>query len=77
MRFVPFFQNRALDFRHWTVKVTDDRQRPVMIVMFPTRKQRRPGNDDSTAKLPVSLWGQENVPKVSADGRFTLKADMR
>ena len=38
MKFVPFFQNRALDFRHWTVKVTDERQRPVMTVMFFTRK---------------------------------------
>jgi hypothetical protein len=60
MRFVPFFQNRALDFRHWTVKVTDERQRPVMIVMFPTRKQRRSGNDDSSAK-PMSPWGQEQT----------------
>ncbi len=39
MRFVPFFQNRALDFRHWTVKVTDEEQQPVLTVMFPARKR--------------------------------------
>ena len=43
MKFVPFFQNRALDFRHWTVKVTDEQQRPVMTVMFPTRKRQASG----------------------------------
>ena len=43
MKFVPFFQNRALDFRQWTVKVADERQRPVMTVMFPIRKRRASG----------------------------------
>ena len=43
VRFVPFFLNHALDFRHWTVKVTDERQRPVMTVMFPTRKRQASG----------------------------------
>jgi len=43
MKFVPFFQNRVLDFRQWTVKVADERQRPVMTVMFPTRKRRASG----------------------------------
>lgn len=34
--FVPFFLNRALDFRHWTVEVTDERRQRVITVMFPS-----------------------------------------
>jgi hypothetical protein len=34
--FVPFFLNRALDFRGWTVEVTDEKRRRVVTVMFPT-----------------------------------------
>jgi len=29
------FANRAVEFRRWIVKVADDRQRPVMTVIFP------------------------------------------
>ena len=39
MRFVPFFLDRTPDFRRWTVKVTDGKQRPVITVMFPARKR--------------------------------------
>jgi hypothetical protein len=30
------FANRAADLRRWTVKVTDERRRPVFTVIFPT-----------------------------------------
>ena len=30
------FANCAVELRRWTVKITDDRQRPVMTVIFPT-----------------------------------------
>jgi hypothetical protein len=38
--FVPFFLNRALDFRRWTVEVTDQSQQRVIIVMFPTKPRK-------------------------------------
>jgi hypothetical protein len=31
----PFFADCAPDFRRWTVKVTDERRRPVITVIFP------------------------------------------
>ena len=31
----PVFADRAVEFRRWTVKVADDRQRSVMTVIFP------------------------------------------
>ena len=31
----PGFRDSRIDFRRWTVKVTDEAQRPVMTVIFP------------------------------------------
>jgi hypothetical protein len=39
--FVPFFLDRALDFRRWTVEVTNERQQRVMTVMFPTKPRKK------------------------------------
>jgi hypothetical protein len=38
--FVPFFQDRALDFRRWTVEVTNERQQRVITVMFPKKARK-------------------------------------
>jgi hypothetical protein len=35
--FVPFFLDHALDFRHWTVEVTNERRQRVITVMFPSK----------------------------------------
>jgi uncharacterized protein DUF6894 len=36
--FVPFFLDRALDFRGWTVEVTNEKQQRVVTVMFPASR---------------------------------------
>jgi hypothetical protein len=38
--FVHFFLSRALDFRRWTVEVTDESHQRVIIVMFPTNREK-------------------------------------
>jgi hypothetical protein len=38
--FVPFFLDRALNFRRWTVEVTNESQQRVITVMFPTKPQK-------------------------------------
>ena len=56
------FANRAVEFRRWTVKVADDRQRPVMTVIFPAdfvlgKCNRRPASGARTllARLDETL----------------------
>jgi Domain of unknown function (DUF6894) len=56
------FANRAVEFRRWTVKVADDRQRPVMTVIFPAdfvleKCNRRPAGGARTllARLDETL----------------------
>jgi hypothetical protein len=39
MRFVPFFSNRTIDFRRWTVEVMDERQHCLAVVIFPPTPQ--------------------------------------
>jgi hypothetical protein len=39
MKFVPFFSNRTIDFRRWTVEVMDERQRCLAVVIFPLKSQ--------------------------------------
>jgi hypothetical protein len=35
-KLVPFFLDRALDFRRWTVEITNEKQEGVVTVIFPT-----------------------------------------
>jgi hypothetical protein len=47
------FADSGVDFRRWTVKVTDDKQRPVMTVIFPAnfvpgKRNRRPASGART-----------------------------
>ena len=38
--FVPFFLDHALDFRRWTVEVTNESHQRVITVMFATKRRR-------------------------------------
>ena|SRR5208282_1686015 len=54
----PFFADCAPDFRRWTVKVTDERQRPVINVIFPAhfvpgKREPVPVNDARTLRLAL------------------------
>ena len=54
----PFFADCAPDFRRWTVKVTDERQRPVINVIFPAnfvpgKCKPVPANDARTLRLAL------------------------
>jgi hypothetical protein len=53
-RFVPFFLNRKVDFRRWTVKVTDEEHQSVIIVMFPRLKARGEEGLRTTSPLGAS-----------------------
>ncbi len=55
----PFFADCAPDFRRWTVKVTDEGQRPVLNVIFPANFvpgecKPVPANDARTLLLALN-----------------------
>ena len=54
----PFFADCAPDFERWTVKVTDESQRPVINVIFPAnfvpgKSKPVPANDARTLLLTL------------------------
>ena len=55
IRWTPLGNNPP-DFRHWIVKVTDERQQPVLSMMFPLNSVPKSRNDAHTFNTIRSNW---------------------
>ena len=58
------FADRAPDLRRWTVKVTDERRRPVFTVLFPTNS------------VPPVIVGGARALVMRLDDRDEMRADL-
>jgi hypothetical protein len=63
------FADREPDFRHWTIEITDDCQRPVITVIFPAPPENPRANASSGARelqQCLALALQEYTPPYHA-----------